>query len=191
MIELEDILKADTEEEIKKLKVFLFQENMRLAQERRNLEDEHSRLVKLQDDFMKDRVRLRDELDELNRRTLNERKRLKEENLFFDKKMDILTEGFRSLEADRRKFEAEKKAFFEKQHSAAKDNNKSASLDNASKEELNKTAEILFRNIGTNPLGLKKRYKDLIKIFHPDNLFGDHELCSALNKEYQKMRDKL
>ena len=187
MIELEDINNANTEEELKKLKVFLFQENMRLAQEKRNLEDERERIIKLQNDFMKDRVILRDELDELNRRTLNERKRLKEENLFFDKKMAILTDGFRNLEEDRRKFEAEKKAFYQKQQSPPKENNSNP----YSKDELLKTAEILFRNIGSNPLGLRKRYKDLIKIYHPDNLFGDHELCQALNKEYQKIRDKL
>lgn len=182
MIELEDINNANTEEELKKLKVFLFQENMRLAQEKRNLEDERNRIAKMQDDFMKDRVRLRDELDELNRRTLNERKRLKEENQFFDKKMDILTEGFRNLELDRKKFEAEKKAFIESKQTAPK--------EYSSKEEVAKTAEMLFRTIGSNPLGLRKRYKDLIKIYHPDNLFGDQELCQALNKEYQKMRDK-
>lgn len=182
MIELEDINNANTEEELKKLKVFLFQENMRLAQEKRNLEDERNRITKMQDDFMKDRVRLRDELDELNRRTLNERQRLKEENLFFDKKMDILTEGFRNLESDRKKFEAEKKAYYERQQASPK--------DSGSREDMARTAEVLFRTIGTNPLGLRKRYRDLIKIFHPDNLFGDHELCQALNKEYQKMRDK-
>ena len=114
MIDWEDIQKEDSEEELKKLKIFLFQENMRIAQEKKRLEEEKARLIKLQDDFMKDRVTLRDELDELNRRTLNERKRLKEENLFFDKKMQILTEGFRSLEEDRRKFEKEKKAYLER-----------------------------------------------------------------------------
>ncbi len=182
MIELEDIINADTEEELKQMKAFLFQEILRLAQEKRNLEDEKKRIAKMQDDFMKDRVRLRDELDELNRRTLNERKRLREENMFFDKKMDILTEGFRTLESDRRKFEAEKKAYIESKQAAIK--------ETTSKEELIKTAEMLFRTIGNNTLGLRKRYKDLIKIYHPDNLFGDHELCQALNKEYQKMREK-
>ncbi len=100
MIDWEEIEKEDSEEELKKLKIFLFEENLRISQEKKRLEEERARLVKLQDDFLKDRVVLRDELDELNRRTLAERKRLKEENMFFDKKMEILTEGFRSLEED-------------------------------------------------------------------------------------------
>lgn len=179
MIDNEAINNADSEDELKKIKVFLFQENMRLAQERRNLEDEKARMVKLQDEFMKDRVKLRDELDELNRRTLSERQRLKEENLFFDKKMAILTDGFRNLEEDRKKFENEKKKYLETINHTAKVSDVSA------------VSEYLFRNIGNNPLGLRKRYKDLLKIFHPDNLFGDQELAQAINKEFQKRRDSM
>lgn len=178
MIDWEDIEKEDSEEELKKLKLFLFQENLRISAEKKRLEEEKERLIKLQDDFMKDRVVLRDELNELNRRTLNERKRLKDENLFFEKKMAILTEGFRSLEEDKRKFESEKKAYLE---------NISKSKDPVS--DVNKVSEYLFRTIGNNPLGIRKRYKDLLKIFHPDNLFGDQELAQALNREFQRRKD--
>lgn len=181
MVEMEDIVNAESEEELKELKQFLFHESVRLAQEKRNLEDEKARLVQLQDDFMKDRVKLRDELDELNMRTHNERKKLKEENLFFDKKMEILKEGFRSLESDRKKFEEEKNAFLRQK--------KNQPVSDVS--DLSKVAEYLFGNIGNNPLGLRKRYKDLMRIFHPDNLFGDSELCQAINKEYQRRKDKI
>ncbi|MCR4618563.1 MAG: hypothetical protein K5669_10340 [Lachnospiraceae bacterium] len=180
MIDWEEIEEQDSIEELKKLKVFLFQENMRISQEKKRLDEERARIVKLQDDFLKDRVVLRDELDELNRRTLAERKRLKEENLFFNKKMEILTEGFRSLEEDRRKFEREKKAYLERVASAA---------ESSGDADASNVAEFLFRNIGANSLGLRKRYKDLLKIFHPDNLFGDLELAQALTKEFQKRRD--
>ncbi|MBR6303496.1 MAG: hypothetical protein IKN35_05880 [Lachnospiraceae bacterium] len=180
MIDWEEIEKEDSEEELKKLKIFLFEENLRIAQEKKRLEEERARLVKLQDDFLKDRVVLRDELDELNRRTLAERKRLKEENMFFDKKMEILTEGFRSLEEDRRKFEREKKAYLERINRAESE---------AKNADASNVAEFLFRGIGGNSLGLRKRYKDLLKIFHPDNLFGDLELSQALTKEFQKRKE--
>ena len=52
-----------------------------------------------------------------------------------------------------------------------------------------KVAEFLFRSLGGNSLGVRKRYRDLLKIFHPDNLFGDLELAQALSKEFQKRRD--
>ena len=39
MVDWEDIEKQDSEEELKKLKIFLFQENMRIAQEKKRLEE--------------------------------------------------------------------------------------------------------------------------------------------------------
>ena len=94
MIDWEEVIKAESTEELKEIKLWLFQENMRLEQERTELEQARNK-------FLDERVKLRDELDELNRRTVMERKRLKEENLFFEKKMAILQEGFRQLEEDR------------------------------------------------------------------------------------------
>lgn len=35
---------------------------------------------------------------------------------------------------------------------------------------------------------LKKRYKDLIKIYHPDNVAGDTRTVQEINKEYEKMK---
>ena len=105
MIDWETIVQTEDEEELKKLKLFLFQENMRLDAEKQKLDHEKSELKNLQESFMKDRVLLRDELNELNRRTTQERQRLRQENMFFDKKMEILKDGFRTLEEDRRKLE--------------------------------------------------------------------------------------
>lgn len=48
-------------------------------------------------------------------------------------------------------------------------------------------ARFLFWGIN-NSLALRKRYKDLLKIFHPDNLFGDEELVQMLNREYLRRR---
>ena len=96
MIDWEEIIRTESTEELKEAKLWLFQENMRLQQERTELEQ-------AKDKFLEERVTLRDELDALNRRTVMERKRLKEESLFFEKKMAILQDGFRQLEEDRKK----------------------------------------------------------------------------------------
>ena len=34
---------------------------------------------------------------------------------------------------------------------------------------------------------LKKRYKELLKIYHPDNVYGDNLLIQAINQEYQNL----
>ena len=73
MIDWEEIIRTESTEELKEAKLWLFQENMRLQQERTELEQ-------AKDKFLEERVTLRDELDALNRRTVMERKRLKEEN---------------------------------------------------------------------------------------------------------------
>ena len=123
-------------------------------------------------------MKLRAELDELNRRTIMERKRLKEENLFFEKKMAILQEGFRQLEEDRKKFEQERQILIEE-----------AREQQATGEGSFTAVQLLFRGVN-NPLALRKRYRDLIKIFHPDNLFGDGELAGQINKEYLKRKQE-
>ena len=156
MIDWEEIIRAEDEDSLREVKLWLFQENIRLQNERR-------------------------ELDELNRRTLCERKRLKEENLFFEKKMDILQEGFRKLDEDRQELERQKCALARErllQQSAC------SGQDSTLLEE---TVQVLFRGAG-NPLALRKRYRDLVKIFHPDNLFGDGELAQLINREYLRRK---
>ena len=186
MIDWEDIIQSDNEDELKKLKVFLFQENLRLDSEKQKLSAEKEELKKLQDSFMKDRVSLRDELNELNRRTTQERQRLRQENLFFDKKMDILKDGFRALEEDRRKFEREKEEF-ESGRRIAMSDIQAPDLSLLSESDFDAIASVLFANV-TSPGMLRKRYKDLVKIFHPDNLCGDERLSRAINKEYLRLK---
>jgi hypothetical protein len=180
MIDWDDIVGANDIEELKEAKLWLFKENMRLENERKELEKEQQDLKETTDKFIKERVKFKEELEDLNKRTLLERQRLKEENLFFDKKMAILQDGFRHLEEDRKTLEREKKLLAEEKKTA-KAPEPAAYMSGGS------IGEILFRS-ANNPLGLRKRYKDLIKIFHPDNLFGDAELSQIINKEFQRRK---
>lgn len=177
MIDWEDIVKAEDIEELREAKLWLFKENMRLENEWAKLEKEKINLNESVDKFLNERVKFKREMEDLNRRTVLERKRLKEENLFFDKKMAILQDGFRHLEEDRRNFEREKKRIVDERRL----------LGISGSGQGLEIGELLFRS-ANNPLGLRKRYKDLIKIFHPDNLFGDDELSQIINKEFQKRR---
>lgn len=171
MIDWEEVIRAKDGDKLREVKLWLFQENIRLENERRELEQS-------QEKFLNERVQLRNELDELNKRTLLERKRLKEETLFFDKKMAILKDGFRKLDEDRQTFERQKKAL------AQAKTNYDRGGDGSIMEE---TVRVLFRG-ADNSLALRKRYRDLLKIFHPDNMFGDEELVQMINREYQRRR---
>jgi len=169
MIDWEEILRTESVEELKKVKRWLFQENMRIENERKDLEQ-------AQDKFLKERVKFRDEMDTLNRRTVLERKRLKEENLFFDKKMAILQAGFQQLEEDRKTFERQKQNYVHEEK-----------VRRECVIESGDIVEVLFRSVN-NPLALRKRYRDLVKIYHPDNLFGDEELAQMINKEFLRRK---
>ena len=175
MIDWDAVNGAEREEQLKAAKHWLFQENVRLENERRELEQSREK-------FLSERIRFQKELEELNKRTVMERKRLREENLFFDKKFAILQDGFRKLEEDRQALERKKKQFAREQanRSAYRQPSESGSGGGPAVEDI---VRMLFRGVN-NPLALRKRYRDLMKIFHPDNLFGDEELVQIINKEY-------
>ena len=39
-------------------------------------------------------------------------------------------------------------------------------------------------------VALKKRYKDLMKIYHPDNICGDQEILIKINEEYEELKSR-
>ena len=47
--------------------------------------------------------------------------------------------------------------------------------------------EIFFCGVDSED-SLKKRYKDLIKIYHPDNQNGDKRIIQEINTEYEKLK---
>lgn len=162
-------------DELNELKTFLFKENIRLETEKKELEA-------LKQKVFDDRERLRRESDEVSNRIVIERKRLKEEQVFFDKKMEILKNGFAALEADRKALNNARKQFeYERSINREAPYSKSVSKDS---EEI---AVSLFKGVNSL-LSLKKRYKDLLKIFHPDNMGGDHDMVLAINQVYDSLK---
>lgn len=176
MIDWEAVLGADSEDELREAKLFLFRENARLENERREM-------MELQDKFVKERVQFRDEMNRLNHKMVIERKRMKDESLFFDKKLQILQDGFKQLDIDRRRLDKER-ARFELEKELLMSDISGYSVNNNGE-----IASVLFRGT-SNFLTVRKRYKDLMKIFHPDNLCGDAELVQLINKEYEKRRSE-
>lgn len=173
MIDWEEIINAESTDDLKEAKLWLFKEQMRLEKERQELEE-------TKDKFLRERASFMSEMNTLNRKSVMERKRLKEESLFFDKKMEILQNGFKQLEEDRRRLAQERRNFEIEREVQANCNAMDYYGDGS-------IVEMLFRN-ATNPLALRKRYKDLIKIYHPDNIAGDEELVQMINREFARRR---
>ncbi len=64
---------------------------------------------------------------------------------------------------------------------------KNAHISYTRQEKNFDVAEMLFQGVNSS-LALKKRYKDLIKMFHPDNIAGDHEMVLVINKIYEELK---
>ena len=172
----EALEEAVSEEELNKLKSWLFKENVRIISAAKELEQMQEQLREEKEQFQEEKEQFQEEMKVLNRKMAAERQRLKDDSLFFEKKMEILKGGFTELDMDRRRLEKEW-----------------ARLE-AQKEVMQRPVyssggEVsdLFRGV-KNPLALKKRYKDLIKIFHPDNVAGDKEMIQKINIEYENLR---
>lgn len=162
-------LESMSEEELKKLKKFLFEEQIRIQAE----EDKQKQVY---EKFKSERETFFEEMKALNHKVHMERKRLKDETMFFEKKVQILKNGFFQLDLDRKQFEREKKINQQKMYDYLNENTK-------------KQVPPLFRGI-TSSLGLKKRYRDLLKIYHPDNSGGDRELMLEITKQYENLKNK-
>lgn len=163
-----------------------------LNEERRRLEGLRDDLIRAKDimrkevnDFLKQKSDFEEEKNLFRLKTESREKQLEEDQKIFDKKFKILEMGFKQLEADRSSFEAKKRAFEFKQ----KYENSNDGFERLKEEDFIKEASgmIFFRGV-TNHLALKKRYKDLIKIYHPDNLAGDKSALQQINREYEMLK---
>lgn len=167
----EKTLSEGSADELNELKAWLFKENIRIQTEKNELKNLEARLLEEKKQFQK-------EAAEESRRLQDSQKRLMQDELFFDKKMDILKNGFVQLDAERKQFEKEKMSFEAKRDVHESYRKQKQNMD---------TARVLFQGVKSQ-LALKKRYRDLIKMFHPDNIAGDHEMVLMINSVYEELR---
>ena len=100
----EETLENGSQDELNKLKVWLFQENVRVASVAKELEQMRAQLEREKEDFQS-------EVKAINSKIESERKRIEEDNAFFEKKLEILQSGFAQLDMDRRRLAKEKSKF--------------------------------------------------------------------------------
>ncbi len=140
---------------------------MTLNEERRELE--------------KQRRQLERERQEFSRKVAIEDRRLEQQNRLFDMKVKILEEELVKLASEKEHIERQK-AFYDRvsQYENESESTYSANTDNVVR------GEMFFSGVASKQ-SIKKRYKDLIKIYHPDNLDGDNETVQEINSEYSKL----
>lgn len=135
--------------------------------------------------FERERENMQTELEETAQHLQKERQKLREEQAFFDKKFKVLELGFARLDADRKTFEAHKRAFEYRQKYERQD----FFAEEPHLQDM--VSQMYFFRGVTHILALKKRYKELIKIYHPDNLDGDKSALQQINREYEQLKKAL
>ena len=150
--------------QIEEKKRWLFKESLRLEEIRQQLEDER-KLIEIQKGL----------LERQQSKNMLLRKQLENQKALFDKQWQLLESETRRLVSEKEQFERDKQRF--------KDN-----IIREARRNMSVTSNIgLFYKGVQDMASLKKRYKSLQKIYHPDNEHGDNTLILAINEEYERL----
>ena len=106
-----------------------------------------------------------------------EEKRLTEEKRLFQMKWKILEEELQKLSREKQEVAKEKEWYYQRA-----DRGRSYTVTGSEQD-----ADMFFSGVDSE-LALKKRYKELIKIYHPDNLSGDTGTLQMINKTYDMLK---
>ncbi len=160
---IEEIILNGSEDELSELRLWLFKESVRLENQESALEDRYARLEA-------DEMAFKERMDAAERKLETATKKLNNDKALFDQRLRILNNGFDQLNGDKKKLENEF-IRLEREKAIQRENEYDA-------------LDLMFRGVD-NPLSLKKRYKDLMKMFHPDNISGDSYMVQLINQEYR------
>ena len=167
--EILERLESAGEGELGEMKLWLFKESIRLSNEKHELEMQRR-------DFLNERENTREENRRYEEHLAVRGKQLRREEELIARKHEVIKRGFEELDLDRQALIAREASL--RSQEAAFEEKRAGGF-----REVN---EVLFRG-ADNILLLKKRYKDLMKMFHPDCPGGDAEMVKSLNRTYDRL----
>lgn len=151
-----------TDEQAENMRKWLFRENIRIMELERNLEDER-KLIDIQKGM----------LEKKQRKNMLLSKQLENQKNLFDQQWQIMEAELRRISAEKDSLKHEREVMRDEAYRAAR---RTLSYS--------ENVKIFFKGV-TDSDSLKKRYKEITKIYHPDNVNGDEELVKAINQEYE------
>ena len=134
------------------------------------------------DELKRQQQLLEQERQEFLRAKSFEEKRLAREKRIFDMEWKMLEEEWRRLAVEK-----ERMGYKQSSAHGARDND-SGNAERAMPSDV--TVSVFFSGV-KNLRTLRKRYRDLIKIFHPDNVSGDTGVLQKINEEYETLKRKI
>ena len=167
--EILERLESADDGELKELKLWLFKESIRLSDEKHELEMQKR-------DFLNERENTREENRRYEEHLAVRGKQLRREEELICQKHEVIKRGFEELDRDRQALNAREVSLRARE----------AQLEDRIAGSCSDVNDVLFRG-ADNLLLIKKRYKDLMKMFHPDCLGGDTEMVKMLNRTYDRL----
>jgi len=160
------------------LKHWLFLENVRIEQDKQELIEIKKQLEEERKSFEKLK---KEQLIILETKEKN----LERERELFQKRWKVMENELRKIAKDNERI-ANEREYLEREKI-----NFRKSLKNNDEKGKKEIAEYNVSGLFAGTTGLvsvRKRYKDLTKIYHPDNMHGDSSMIQLINKEYEECR---
>ena len=139
-------------------------------------------LKALRDELKEQRMAFEAEKREFAIRMESREHALAQNETMFNMKWKLLEEETRRLAEDQKKFQRRQQFF----------NRVTAYVEEGKEKQSSNivNGEMFFQGVATGQ-ALKKRYKDLIKIYHPDSENGDNITVQEINREYDNLKRAL
>lgn len=155
------------------------------------VEMEHKKQIikKACEDLTRQQKLLEQERKDFFRKKEMEERGIEQEHHLFEMKWKILEEEMRRL-ADEKLQIKRQRAFFKRVEEYEESTQEDNAQEDFEKEMSGHIGDDMFF-VGVKDISsLKKRYKDLIKIYHPDNVAGDTEALQEINREYEALQQR-
>ena len=163
-----------TQDDIMAFQQWYFKKTIEIERDKRKLEDDKRRLEMQREKLERDRK------DFCRQKEADARFRAQEEYVL-RMKQQVLEDELRKL-ADEKQHLERKREFYDRVRQYQQ-KQEPTPQENPSVVK----GELFFIGVQSE-IALKKRYKDLVRIYHPDNMCGDTETLQEINREYDRLR---
>lgn len=163
----------ETEDEVVAFQRLFFEKMVEMEHDRRTLNDEKKR-------FELQRDKLERERRDFNRQKEADARIREHEERLLMMKQQVLEDELKKL-ANEKEHLARQREFYNRVRQYQQKQEPVKQVKRIA------NGDLFFCGV-KNEHALKKRYKDLIKIYHPDNVNGDTEVLQEINRAYDRLR---
>ena len=164
----------ETQDEILEFQQWYLKKTIEIERDRRKLEDDKQRLEM-------QRAKLERERKDFSRQKEADARFRAQEEYVLQMKQQVLEEELRKL-ADEKQHMERKREFYDRVRQFQQKQEPTTHRNRSIVK-----GELFFIGVQSE-IALKKRYKDLVRIYHPDNVCGDTETLQEINREYDRLR---